>query len=59
MEAAIDRTTATHDGVALTVGASVGTALLLPLDQPAETIKRADRAMYARKAARRAAHAAA
>jgi diguanylate cyclase (GGDEF)-like protein len=59
LEAAIDRTTATHDGVALTVGASVGTALLLPLDRPAETIERADRAMYARKAARRAAHAAA
>ena len=58
LEAAVDRTTATHEGVALTVGASVGTALLLPLDQPGETIERADRAMYARKAARRAAHAA-
>jgi hypothetical protein len=29
--------------------------LLMPLDQPAETIERSDRAMYARKAARRAA----
>jgi len=57
LEGAIDRTTATHEGVALTVGASVGAALLLPLDQPAETIERADRAMYARKAARRAAAA--
>ena len=59
LEAAVDRTTATHDGAVLTVGASVGVALLLPLDQPAATIERADRAMYARKAVRRAAHAAA
>jgi hypothetical protein len=29
--------------------------MLLPLDEPAATIARADRAMYARKAARRAA----
>jgi diguanylate cyclase (GGDEF)-like protein len=58
LEVAIGRTTATHEGAALTVGASVGSALLLPLDQPAETIERADRAMYARKAVRRAAHAA-
>jgi diguanylate cyclase (GGDEF)-like protein len=55
LEAAIGRTTVTHDGATLTIGASVGTAVLLPLDQPAETIERADRAMYARKAARRAA----
>jgi diguanylate cyclase (GGDEF)-like protein len=55
LEAAIGRTTATHDGAVLTIGASVGTAVLLPLDQPAETIERSDRAMYARKAARRAA----
>jgi diguanylate cyclase (GGDEF)-like protein len=59
LEAAIDRTTATYEGATLAVGASVGTALLLPLDQPAVTIERADRAMYARKAERRAAHAAA
>jgi diguanylate cyclase (GGDEF)-like protein len=57
VESAIDRTTATHEGAALTVGASAGSALLLPLDQPEETIERADRAMYARKAVRRAAHA--
>jgi diguanylate cyclase (GGDEF)-like protein len=55
LEASIGRTTALHGGVALGVGASVGVAVLLPLDQPAETIARADRAMYARKAARRAA----
>lgn len=59
LESAIDRTTATHEGAMLTVGASVGAAPLLPLDQPAEAMERADRAMYARKAARRAAHAAA
>ena len=55
LETSIGRTIATHAGVALTVGASVGTAALLPLDEPALTIGRADRAMYARKAARRAA----
>jgi diguanylate cyclase (GGDEF)-like protein len=58
LEASIGRTTATHDGAALTVGASVGAASLLPLDQPSETIARADSAMYARKATRRAAQAA-
>ena len=50
LEAAIDRTTATHAGVALAVQASAGTALLLPLDQPADVLERADRAMYERKA---------
>jgi diguanylate cyclase (GGDEF)-like protein len=55
LEASIGRTTATHDGAVLTVGASVGAAPLLPLDQPSEAIARADSAMYARKAARRAA----
>ena len=55
LEASIGRTTAVHDGVALGAGASVGAAMLLPLDEPAATIARADRAMYARKAARRAA----
>ena len=55
LEEAIGRTTAMHDGAALTVGASVGAAPLLPLDRPAETLDRADRAMYARKASMRAA----
>jgi diguanylate cyclase (GGDEF)-like protein len=59
LETAISRTTATHAGVALNVGASVGAAMLLPLDEPAETIGRADQAMYARKAMRRAGAAAA
>ncbi len=53
LEAAIDRTTATHAGVALAVQASAGTALLLPLDQPADVLERADRAMYERKGIRR------
>jgi len=52
LEAAIARTTATHAGVTLSVGASVGAALLLPLDQPADVLDRADRAMYVRKAQR-------
>jgi diguanylate cyclase (GGDEF)-like protein len=55
LEASIGRTTAMHDGMALSAGASVGVAILLPLDTPAEAIARADHAMYARKAARRAA----
>jgi diguanylate cyclase (GGDEF)-like protein len=53
LEAAIERTTATHSGLTLSVGASVGAVALLPLDQPAEVIERADRAMYARKRARK------
>jgi diguanylate cyclase (GGDEF)-like protein len=53
LEAAIARTTATHAGATLSVNASAGAALLLPLDQPADVIERADRAMYARKATRR------
>jgi diguanylate cyclase (GGDEF)-like protein len=52
LEAAIARTTATHVGALLSVGASCGTAPILPLDQPAELLQRADRAMYARKALR-------
>jgi len=55
IEAAIARTTATHNGTTLSVGASVGTAPLLPLDKPADVLERGDRAMYTRKAARKAA----
>jgi diguanylate cyclase (GGDEF)-like protein len=58
IEAAIARTTATHAGATLSVGASAGAALLLPLDQPADVLDRADRAMYARKAARNSSKAA-
>jgi diguanylate cyclase (GGDEF)-like protein len=52
LEAAIGRTTATHAGAKLSVGVSAGIAVLLPLDAPADVLERADRAMYARKAAR-------
>ncbi len=52
VEAAIARTTATHAGRRLSIGASVGSAPLLPLDTPASVLERADAAMYARKAAR-------
>src|SRR5215470_3667346 len=52
LEAAVERTTATHAGAAFSVGASVGAALLLPLDQAADVLERADRAMYARKRAK-------
>jgi diguanylate cyclase (GGDEF)-like protein len=55
LEAAVARTTATHNGVSLTVGASAGAAMLLPLDTPAKALERADRAMYARKSGRRGA----
>ena len=55
LEDAIRRTTAMHGGAPLMVGASVGAVSLLPLDRPAQTLERADRAMYARKAARHAA----
>jgi diguanylate cyclase (GGDEF)-like protein len=58
LEAAISRTTATHAGATLSVGASAGATPLLPLDQPAELLDRADRAMYARKAVQRASAAA-
>ncbi len=50
LEQAIGRMTASHAGAVLMVGASAGVAMLLPLDQPAEVLERADRAMYARKA---------
>jgi diguanylate cyclase (GGDEF)-like protein len=54
IEAAIVRTTATHAGTVLMAAASVGATALLPLDEPAATLERADAAMYARKAARHA-----
>jgi diguanylate cyclase (GGDEF)-like protein len=52
LEAAVARTTATHAGATLVVGASAGAAMLLPLDTPGDVVERADRAMYARKAIR-------
>jgi diguanylate cyclase (GGDEF)-like protein len=53
LEAAVTRTTATHEDMPLAVGASAGSTQLLPLDSVASALERADRAMYARKAARR------
>jgi diguanylate cyclase (GGDEF)-like protein len=58
VEDAIARTTATHKtgtsaSATLSVGASCGATMLLPLDRPGELLERADRAMYARKAQRR------
>jgi diguanylate cyclase (GGDEF)-like protein len=53
VEDAIARTTATHGAATLSVGASCGATMLLPLDRPGELLERADRAMYARKAQRR------
>jgi diguanylate cyclase (GGDEF)-like protein len=53
IEQTIARTTAPHGDALLSVGASAGVAVLLPLDQPARVIERADRAMYARKELRR------
>jgi diguanylate cyclase (GGDEF)-like protein len=52
LEAAIAGMTATHAGATFSVGASAGAAMLLPLDDVAGVLERADRAMYARKAAR-------
>ena len=54
LEAAIARTAARHAGIAISVGASAGIAMLQPLDQPADVVGRADCAMYARKRARTA-----
>jgi diguanylate cyclase (GGDEF)-like protein len=53
LEATIARMTATHGGATLSIGVSAGVAMLLPLDTPAAALERADRAMYARKTARR------
>jgi diguanylate cyclase (GGDEF)-like protein len=55
LEAAVARTTATHGGATLSAAASAGAVLLLPLDQPADVLDRADRDMYRRKDARKSA----
>ncbi|HVX92208.1 MAG TPA: GGDEF domain-containing protein [Xanthobacteraceae bacterium] len=54
LEALIGGTRVRWEGHDLQVGASAGTAELMPADSPADVLARADRAMYARKAARRA-----
>jgi diguanylate cyclase (GGDEF)-like protein len=53
LEAAVSRMTAAHGGATLSVGASAGYTMLLPLDTPASVLERADRAMYLRKTSRR------
>ena len=59
LETAVGCMTAPHGGGALSVGASAGNTMLLPLDTPASVLERADRAMYLRKTGRRSALAAA
>jgi len=54
LEAVVAAATATHAGATLAVGAAAGTAWLLAGDAPADVLARADRAMYARKTAKRA-----
>jgi diguanylate cyclase (GGDEF)-like protein len=58
LEAAVGRMTALYGGATLSVGASAGSTMLLPLDTVASVLERADRAMYNRKTSRRAAVAA-
>ena len=53
LEAAIGEASVQWEGGALTVGASIGFAMLGPSDELAEVLAKADHAMYARKAARR------
>jgi len=53
LETAVSRMTAPYGEAMLSVGASAGHAVLLPLDSPAAVLERADRAMYARKTSRR------
>jgi diguanylate cyclase (GGDEF)-like protein len=53
LEAAVGSACVAWDGGMLAVGASAGFAMLGPRDDAAAVLARADRAMYARKAARR------
>ncbi len=59
LEAAVGRMTAPYGGATVSVGASAGSTMLLPLDTVASVLERADLAMYNRKTSRRAAAAAA
>jgi diguanylate cyclase (GGDEF)-like protein len=58
LEAAVSRMTAAYGDATLSVGASAGNTMLLPLDTAATVLERADRAMYIRKTSRRSAIAA-
>jgi diguanylate cyclase (GGDEF)-like protein len=53
LEAAVGRMTAAYGETILSVGASAGSTMLLPLDTAASVLERADRAMYLRKTSRR------
>lgn len=57
IEIAIARSTPSYAGAPLSISASVGAAPVFPLDTPAAVLERADKAMYVRKAERRAAAA--
>jgi diguanylate cyclase (GGDEF)-like protein len=59
LEAAIGETTIEWEGGMLSVGASIGFAMLGPSDELADVLAKADHAMYARKAARKGYRAAA
>ena len=54
LEAEIARIAVPFGGVMLPAAASAGAVMLGPLDSPAEAMARADHAMYARKAERKA-----
>ena len=53
LEAAIGEASVVWEGATLSIGASIGFAMLGPADELAEALARADHAMYARKAARK------
>jgi diguanylate cyclase (GGDEF)-like protein len=53
LEEEIGRIAVDHGEATLSIGVSAGVAMLGPLETPADVMERADRAMYARKAARR------
>ena len=53
LEAAIGEASVAWDGATLSIGASIGFAMLGPADDLAEVLSKADHAMYARKAARK------
>jgi len=53
LEAAVGDVVVDWEGAMLSVGASIGFAMLGPSDELAEILARADRAMYARKSARK------
>jgi diguanylate cyclase (GGDEF)-like protein len=54
LEVAVTGATVASEGGLLSVGASIGFAMLGPSDELTDVLARADQAMYARKAARKA-----